>query len=146
MRLNPFGQIAATCWREIPDHFQRVILDKFIIMPNHVHGILFLVDTASVGTQHAASLHESRPGGVTLNNVKPRSLPAIIRSYKSAVAKSLNAIRCSPGAPVWQGRYYDHIIRSEHSLNLIREYVMYNPARWQEDRFNLGNLPESLDL
>ncbi len=73
-------------------------------------------------------------------HVKPGSLGAIVRSYKSAVTREINRLRQTPGAPVWQRSYYDHIIRNEHALNAIRGYIWLNPARWAADREN----PESV--
>jgi len=66
----------------------------------------------------------------------PGSIPTIIRSFKSAVAKRINALRATPGAPVWQRNYYEHIIRDERALNAIRRYIAENPLRWHLDRNN----------
>jgi hypothetical protein len=74
--------------------------------------------------------------GVTSNNVVPGSLGAIIRAFKSAVTKCINEHRGTPGAPVWQRNYYEHIIRSEESLRRIREYIANNPLRWHLDLEN----------
>ncbi len=66
------------------------------------------------------------------------SIPTIIRSYKSAVTKQINEHRNSPGTPVWQRNYYEHIIRNNESLNRIRRYILQNPIRWHLDRQNLA--------
>jgi len=66
----------------------------------------------------------------------PGSIPTIIRSYKSTVAKRINALREAPGVPVWQRDYYEHIIRDEKELARIREYILNNPARWETDENN----------
>jgi REP element-mobilizing transposase RayT len=63
------------------------------------------------------------------------SLAVIVRSYKASVARQINAIRQTPGEPVWQRNYYEHVIRHEADLNRIREYIAYNPARWSEDDY-----------
>jgi hypothetical protein len=66
----------------------------------------------------------------------PGSIPTIVRSFKSAVTKRINKMRNTPGAPVWQRNYYEHIIRNDESLNCIREYIVNNPLQWELDREN----------
>ncbi len=122
VRLNEFGEIARRCWTEIPDHFPFVELDAFVIMPNHVHGIVVINTT--VGATHAS------PGP------KPGSIAAIVGSYKSAVSRRVNALREMTGVLVWQSNYYEHVVRNERGLNRIREYIQNNPARWATDKEN----------
>ncbi len=137
MRRNEFGEIARLEWLQTAALRPDVELDAFVVMPNHIHGILLIVEGA-VGTQRAVSLpSQSASFGKLLSG----SLSTIIRSYKSAVTKRINELRNIPGVAVWQSRYYDHIIRNEASLSSIREYIYSNPARWQmdnENRMNLG--------
>ena len=64
------------------------------------------------------------------------SLPTILRAFKAAVTRRINRKHCTPGQPVWQRNYYEHIIRNDYSLNRIREYIYYNPQRWHLDRYN----------
>jgi putative transposase len=136
MQLNEWGQIAWDCWQAIPEHFDHVEPDAFVIMPNHVHGIIVISDR--VGAQHAAPLPAPLPATVPQlrTNVEPGSLGAIVRSYKSAVTKRINQLRDRPGTPFWQRNYWEHIIRNEASLNRIRGYIENNPARWAEDRLH----------
>jgi putative transposase len=145
MRLNEFGHIVVECWEAIPRHFPHVECDAFVVMPNHIHGIVVIVDAPKpgnstsdvpVGAQHAAPLQttnrsNSRP------NVAPGSLGAIVRSFKSAVTKRTNRLRQVEGAPVWQRNYYERIIRNERELNAYRDYILNNPAQWEFDRDNL---------
>src|SRR6266487_2745875 len=103
------------------------------IMPNHVHGILVVVDVR-VGVQHAAPLQQrDRRGRV---NVKPGSLGAIIRSFKSAVTKRINEMPKALVSDPWQRNYYEHIIRNEQDLDRIREYILNNPDKWDTDENN----------
>jgi len=102
MRLNQIGTVVASCWGEIPKHFPNVTLDEFVVMPNHLHGILLLGDAVA---GHA------------------RPLPVIVGSFKSAVSRLA-------GFPVWQRSYWDRIIRSEAELNQARRYTGENPSRW----------------
>ncbi|MGC8719442.1 MAG: transposase [Thermodesulforhabdaceae bacterium] len=141
MRLNNAGRIAEQCWRDIPAHFPHVELDAFVIMPNHVHGVLWIVD--NVGARHAVppppTDHVEQFG-----KPLPGSIPTIVRAFKSAVTQRINAWRNTPGAPVWQRNYYEHIIRDEYILNTIRQYIIENPLRWHLDRYNpdrIGNDP-----
>ncbi len=155
MILNAAGKIALTCWRDIPAHFPNATLDVFVVMPNHVHGIIFLDDavgriatenakteintvgtrhdkSGNVGTRHASSLPENsnRPKGV-----KSGSLGAIVGSYKSAVTRQIRRVQNVDDAKIWQHSFHDIIIQDENLLNTLRGYVQTNPARWAEDRF-----------
>ena len=126
--------IVEDIWRAIPAHFPNVKIDAFVIMPNHVHGILCILEPegiANVVARHASPVRRGREGGVP-----PRSLGAIVGSFKSSVARQANELRGTPGLPVWQTNYYEHVIRDEDELNRIRRYIEGNPARWAEDPEN----------
>ncbi len=134
MWLNVLGRIASAYWAEIPHHFPNVTLDAFVVMPNHIHGIVIVtspIGVDGVGAQHAAPLHGPQP--VPHVNVVPGSLGVIVRSFKSAVTKRIGTLRTIVGTPVWQRNYYEHIIRNERSLNHIREYILNNPLQWEID-------------
>ena len=128
MRLNDYGEIVVAVWDDLPGHYSHVELDAFVIMPNHVHGIIVIADNA-VGARHASPL-QSRP-----------TLGIIVGSYKSAVTKRINELRHTPGVSVWQRNYYEHVVRSEHELNTIRAYIQNNPLRWALDHDNPINAP-----
>ncbi|MDZ7371262.1 MAG: transposase [candidate division KSB1 bacterium] len=141
MRLNDAGRIAAQCWRDIPAHFPHVKLDAFVIMPNHVHGVLWIMDDDDngddVGARHAAPLPAAAPPHTEqFGKPVPGSIPTVVRSFKSAATQRINAWRGTPGAPIWQRNYYEHIIRDERALNAIRCYIQENPLRWHLDREN----------
>lgn len=108
MQYDPIGQIAMDCWQEIPEHHPTVELDYCVVMPNHVHGIL------------------------VLNDNSPK-LGTIIGTYKAAVTRKVRELQILDR--IWQSGYYDHIIHDEPDLNRIREYVFYNPAKWEKDRY-----------
>jgi REP element-mobilizing transposase RayT len=141
MRLNDAGEIARRCWEEIPDHFPSVELDAFVIMPNHVHGITVIHrrGEASAIPPHVseeqprsdASPLQQRPNGT-----QPGSLSAIVQNFKSISTRRMNAARGMLRVPVWQRNYYEHVIRNEDELKAIREYILGNPARWNEDENN----------
>ena len=120
MVLNQLGDIAASCWAEIPNHHENVELDLYVVMPNHLHGIVIIN-------------HEWISGERNIPQNRPR-LSTIIATYKGAVTRKVK----KPNLKIWQRSYHDHIIRNESSLNTIREYVMYNPALWEKDTFYSG--------
>lgn len=130
MSLNACGDIAAEEWLRSGEIRREIGLDAFVVMPNHVHGVVFInvgaiVDVGATGrspVQHAGP--------------PPRSLGAFVAGYKSAVTVRINRVRDTPGAPVWQRNYYEHIIRDEAALERIRRYIAENPARWPHDRDN----------
>ncbi len=132
MLLNEFGRIAAECWHVIPEHFPNAELGAYIVMPNHVHGIIVIHENESLstaGAQHAAPL-PSPP------NVKPGSLGAIIRSYRSAVTRRIG---CELNAKnIWQRNYYERVIRNEKECDRIHRYIESNPSHWAEDKENLS--------
>ena len=132
MKLSEAGQIAEKVWRGIPDHFDNVGIDAFIVMPNHVHGIIVITHT-HVGARYASPPHRAhQPSKGTLGTV--------VGSYKSAVSKQINEHRSTPGVTVWQRNYYEHVIRNESALHDIRQYILHNPAKWPDDPENPRNM------
>ena len=141
--LSSPGVIASLLWLEIPEHHAGVELDEFIIMPNHVHGVIILLGNKGdsqrdpVETLHAASVQ--LPIDQKMADISPRkgSLPVVVRSYKSAVTRWARQNGYEDFA--WQARYYDHIIRSQEALRKIRTYIQENPLKWALDRYYLRN-------
>jgi len=159
MQRTALGEIAHDCWLTTSDHFPHVEVDCFVVMPNHIHAIIIIYDQqqnsdenkindADVRNRHACSLptppiQPTTPTrGIYKNGryippgAKSGSLGAIIGSYKSAVTKIANRTLADPPSRLWQRFYHDRIIRNEKEFNMIRQYVLSNPARWSEDRFN----------
>lgn len=132
MHLNKYGQIVREQWEMTGRIRQGVGIDKYIIMPNHLHGIIILNENRrrDILTRRAVPTSERFAEPVS------GSIPSIVRAFKSAVTKKINTLRGKPGAPLWQPRYYDHVVRDEKDLNGIREYILSNPARWEFDREN----------
>lgn len=138
MELNDHGRIVQECWDAIPAHFPGVFTDAFQIMPNHVHGVVVIGD--AMGTDGAVGDPSGRGGASTLHimdgrprGAKPRSLSAIVGSFKSAATKRINLLRGTPGAPVWQHNYHDRIIRDAGEHERIAQYIFDNPANWASD-------------
>jgi REP element-mobilizing transposase RayT len=135
MVANRIGEIVEEEWTQTAILRPYIELDAFVVMPNHVHSIIVIMSTPnSVGTRHASPL-QGRPKGS-----KRGSLGAVVGSFKSAVTKRINELRDTPGAPVWQRNYYEEIIRNEHMLNSVRQYIETNPTQWALDENNPANL------
>ncbi len=134
MTQSPIGEIAESCWQEIPRHFEHVDLDYYIIMPNHLHGIL-IIDDDRRGTACRAPT-DDQTTYERFGKPQKGSIPTVIRSFKSAVTKQINQLRNTPGLPVWQSNYFDRVIRDEDELTRIREYILYNLLKRQLDKEN----------
>jgi putative transposase len=128
MCLNRFGGIVQECWNDLAKYYPTIELDAFVVMPNHVHGIVVIMDP--VGSIHESTLPK------TAAERRAMLLPKIIGRFKMNSAKGINELRASPGAPIWQRNYYDHIVRNDKSLHRIREYIAANPQQWQYDKEN----------
>jgi len=138
IKLTPVGSIVKQYWFEIQNHFDKVKckLDKFVVMPNHVHGILILANTKNVGFQYIEPLRRDVASRQTnkYQRVIPRSIGSIIRCYKAAVTRWCN--RMGYKYFHWQRGFYDHVIRDDRDLNRIRDYIINNPLKWHLDKCN----------
>lgn len=127
------SRICAECWRDLPNHYSNCALDAFVIMPNHVHGVI-IIDN-QIGCVETGL----KPVSTDCVN-KRHSLFEIVRGFKTFTARKINDFQNTRGQPFWQSRFYDHIIRSENDLFRIREYIANNPEKWNSDRNNPENL------
>jgi len=133
MRVNRQGEIVAAYWQAMPRHFSNLELDAFVIMPNHMHGIIMIVGAKHLPQfPNASPLRSSQPP----HGTQPASLAAIVQNFKSVSARKINLARGTPGAPVWQRNYYEHIVRNQADLQRIREYVANNPLKWDLDQLH----------
>ena len=121
-----FRAIVEDAWRWLAEQHQFVDLDEHVVMPNHLHGI--------IGIRHARRGGSRTAPTVSASGHKP--LGRLIGSFKTVSTKRINAIRRTPGVPVWQRNYYEHVFRSEEELNHVRQYVIDNPLHWDEDPEN----------
>ncbi|MBU0649264.1 transposase [Patescibacteria group bacterium] len=166
MVLNKLGETCLKYWLNIPKYFPFAELDEFVIMPNHVHGIIFI--NINVGTEHCAAAQCSVPTKSTFDaaaqcsvptkstfdaaaqcsvptlstfgHVAPKSLSTIIRTFKATMIRYVHKKFPHSGF-AWQSRFHDRIIRDERALNNIREYIMNNPFNWEYDRNHPKNPP-----
>jgi acetate kinase len=137
--LNSFGEAVRAEWFRSQDLRPYLILydDEFVVMPNHVHGIIWIADNQS---DDVGARRRRAPTLEQFGKPVSGSIPTIIRAFKSATSKRINELRSTPGESVWQRNYYDHVIRDEADLNRVREYIAANPARWAEDEENPTNI------
>lgn len=143
MHLNEYGEIVQKWWNEIPIHFPNVELGAFIIMPNHVHGIIYIIEErrGEVLSPHDDpnnnNLNANNKGGETPPLRKP-TLGQIVAYFKYQSTKEMNKIE-TPNAITrfWQRNYYEHIIRNEKELQQKTDYILDNPSRWDEDEENV---------
>jgi REP element-mobilizing transposase RayT len=140
MLSNEFGDIAMKCWNGIRDHFKHVETGEFIVMPNHIHGIITISNI--VGAQFIAPFGKTTAMNQGVMNHAP-TIGNIIRSFKSRCTYMINRLRNTPGNPVWQRNYYEHVIRTEKELNQIREYMVNNPMQWELDTEHPQNIQGS---
>jgi putative transposase len=119
--LTRIGQVVARCWLALPRHFPNVALDAWVVMPDHLHGILVL-------SNGEASPSPPRPSQRP-NGTRPHSLNAIIQNFKSISTRKVNQLNGTPGVQMWQRDYYERIIRDERAFASIRRYIENNPAK-----------------
>ena len=127
---NRIGAIVEGCWKKLPEHFGNVVLDAFVLMPNHIHGVIIIEGgPTDVGADFKSAL-------APIVTAKRRALPEIVRALKVFSTRRINEVRASPGAQVWQRGFYDHVIRNETELDRVRPYIMDNSRKWAEDSDN----------
>jgi len=154
VNLNEIGKMVLWHWRRIPHHFPNVKLDKKIVMPNHIHGIIWISDDdVDVGAKHSKKptllnnqncLENASPLQDDLSRqipigTKPQALSAIVQNFKSVTSRKFNRMRLHDHTTLWQRNYFDRIVRDEDELKRIREYIIYNPLKWESDKENPAN-------
>ena len=156
MILSDIGKTLKEEWLKTEEIRTNVMLDEFIIMPNHIHGIIIIsnentdspVEThcnVSLPQNVAQQTYNNKNKNIAEKNYKNKfgpqknNLSSIIRGFKSTTTKQIN-IRCGYGHFAWQPKFYDHIIRNEKTLDKIRQYIKNNPQMWHRDRNNLPGL------
>ena len=164
MKLNATGLWVQACWQRLPHHFLTLTLDVFVIMPNHLHGILWLGDTSrndtsggngdgdtsrrgeAFGQKFLEKSEISRPNAspppnpnvvpIHPNGTQPGTIAAIIQNFKSVSTRRINQLQNSAGRPLWQRNYYENVIRDNTALQNIRRYIRNNPLAWEQDQMH----------
>ena len=142
MRLNEIGEIVVECWSRIPQHFPSVELGEYVIMPNHIHGI---IASNIVGARSPRPIEAEHSTPPTVGARSPRpldnspSLGKIVAYFKYQSTKHINQHHNTPGTRIWQRNYYDHVIRDDTDLQRIRQYIQDNPMKWALDQLHPDN-------
>ncbi len=134
MHLNRLGQIVESEWRKTPHLRPGVDLGDFVVMPNHLHGLVLIrlrPQKKNVAGSLARRAHDCAP-----LRRPPRGLGSIIAGFKSVTTTRINQQRGTPHSPVWQRNYYEHIIHDEEDYLRTRHYISINPKLWHLDRYN----------
>jgi putative transposase len=116
MHRNELGDCVARCWKWLAQQYPYIDLDEWIIMPNHLHGIIVIADRAGAS-----------------RTAKRKTLGRLVGAFKTVSTADSNELRGAPTHPLWQRDFYDHIIRNDDELNKIREYIRTNPLQWASD-------------
>jgi REP element-mobilizing transposase RayT len=137
MMLSPMGIIAYACWDDIPKHFPNIELGAFVIMPNHVHGILVVnerLEDPKECDDDTKTIFDFESEQMSLISPQAGSVSAAIRSYKAAVTRT---IRPNHADFKWQKLFHDRVIRNQGEYQRIEQYILQNPARWGKDKFRV---------
>jgi len=126
MHLSDSGRVVQATWDGLPSHYAGVACDAFVVMPDHIHGIIILNEREVVTDSDGVCTSTPVPTGKR----RYHGLPEIVRGFKTFSSRQTNQLRGIPGVRVWQRNYYEHIIRNESALNRIRAYIARNPAQW----------------
>ena len=143
MILNQLGKIVEFTWRDLPNHVSGITLDAFVIMPNHIHGIITIVDrTPPVGGGSLCgnNLKGSNEPPPTLSGrpamvIKQKPLSEIVRQFKTYSAQRINRFRGTKYTHVWQRDYFEHVIRNEIAYQKVVGYIQSNPLKWKLDKY-----------
>lgn len=138
--LNDAGRIVWSVWHDLPRHYAHVGLDSFIVMPNHVHGIIVLRDPPFAGPGPIPLAAPDDRAGLrpAPTGTRRHGLPEIVRALKSFSARRINKLRGASCVAVWQRGYFEHIIPNEKAYHAVRYYIAENPANWGADPENPG--------
>lgn len=145
MQLNTFGLCVQACWQSLPDHFQKLQLDAFVVMPNHLHGILLLDGDLGKGEAFGQKIRQSNPNfhpnasPLQPRGTQRRSVGAIIQNFKSVSTRKINRMHQRNGRTIWQRNYYENIIRNESAFQTICQSIQNNPLSWELDKLHPDN-------
>ena len=150
MMLNEFGDIAEAEWIKSEEIRKEIKMDEYMIMPNHIHGIVEIIAGANVGANGRSPVQDNLPVGNKspvgqckranpIPKMQSGSISSLISGFKSSVTKKINKIRSMPREKMWQRNYWEHIIRDENEYYRISEYIKNNPLKWDNDKLNDGN-------
>ncbi|HEY2461109.1 MAG TPA: transposase [Candidatus Acidoferrum sp.] len=140
IRLSRLGELVRTCWVQIPEHFANVEIKEFVVMPNHLHGIIGLNARSVDGLRLTAR-------GTVAGNARPKnaerfqkpvegSIPTIVRAFKAAVTRRAKQELKIAEPRIWQSNYFERVLRDGREYAIASRYVMENVMRWEWDEEN----------
>jgi REP element-mobilizing transposase RayT len=130
--LSLLGEIARACWVQIPAHFPAASLKEFVVMPNHLHGIIGL----TVGARYIVPLDLSARRPERFKKPVKGSIPTIVRTFKAAVARRAKKELGMDGGDIWQRNYFERVLRDGKEYTDASKYILENPMRWEWDEEN----------
>lgn len=134
MVLNEAGMTAEKYWLAIPDHFPSVRLDEYVVMPNHLHGIIWIDPVGAQFIAPQTHIASNNPGTTEMGAInRAPTVGNIIRAFKARCTHAINQHNPTPGCALWQRNYHEHIIRNETAYLAIVEYIRSNPQTWPDD-------------
>ena len=132
VELNEFGHVVSDSWGWLAENYPFVELDEWVVMPNHLHGIMVITNGCRGGSRTAPTTASN------LGTIR-KPLGRLIGAFKTVSTKKINQMRGAPGTAIWQRNYYEHVVRGDESLQDIREYIVNNPANWEFDELYNGS-------
>ena len=140
MHLSEYGEIVRNEFIRMGTYNKCATVDEWVIMPNHVHCIITLGANDAPFSPISSSQH---PTGIDIKQYRrmrhKMMIPLLEGKFKTLTSKQINLLRKTPGRETWQHDYYDHVIRNDHEHGRIQQYIINNPAKWQDDTFNSEN-------
>lgn len=137
MNLNSFGNAVLSTWNDLTNHIHGIRLGEFIVMPNHVHAIIHILDPEREWEGFIPSEFRFVDKELEINKTsKQTPLSEIVRQFKTFSTMRINKLRQTPGESVWKRDYYEHVIRNQEAYEQIVEYIQNNPMMWKNDRLN----------
>jgi putative transposase len=123
MVLNDLGRVVSRAWEWLGKQYDYVETVELVVMPNHLHGVIIINDESTGGSRTAP----------TEQAASRKPIGGLVGAFKTVSTKGVNSLRGTPGVPVWQRNYYEHIIRNDDDMTSIRQYIQDNPAGWEKD-------------
>ena len=131
--LNTLGEIVRECWLAIPEHFSNANLKEFIVMPNHMHGIVVL----GVGARYIVPSDGAARKTESFQKPTRATIPTIVRTFKAAVTRMAGGRLGKRGGQIWQRNYFEHVLRDGQEYAHAGRYILENPQKWEWDKQNL---------
>jgi putative transposase len=143
--LSRIGEIVRTCWTEIPQHFTNVVIESYVVMPNHLHGILTINSKlpGSIELPDTNSADKTASANESFGKLAANSIPTVIRSFKAAASKRARESGLVTAGTIWQRGYCERVLRNTREYVEVTNYILLNPARWAHDEDNPARIAQN---